>query len=156
MWTSLGPGLTGRVPMTQHWWFFYIFFSVSLIVKDDFLFLIISQLHIKDSCCVTLVKIIQQWYIFTDILIPKDKLNLIFWCFKVCDKTYSEFERLSSVAPPASKLANVISLSKTYWWVQSCWVQCHKTHLLTTLLPTMFCNCPWCNAACFKMTSQSN
>jgi len=60
------------------------------------------------------VKIIQQQCIFTVTIIPKDTLNLIFSCIKLSHETYSEFERLSNVATPAPKLANVTSLSKTH------------------------------------------
>lgn len=148
--------LTDRDPMTQHQWFFFLF-PVTLVVRDDtYFFLIIPQLHIKNFYFVMVVKIIQQWCIFTVILIPKDKLNLIFSCIKLSHKTCSEFERLSNVAPTASKLPNVIYLSKTHWWVQSCWVQCRKNCLLTTLVQMTFWNCPWCDIGCLKMMSQSN
>lgn len=62
-------------------------------------FLIISQLHIKNLYRGIVVKIIQQWCIFTVILIPKDTLNPVFSCIKLSHQTYSEFERLSNVAP---------------------------------------------------------
>lgn len=104
------------------------------VTERWFFFLIISQLHIKNLYHGMVVKIIQQWCIFTVILIPQDTLNLVFSCIKLSHKTYSKFEKTIQCSTPASKPANAIFLSKTHWWVWSCWVQCHKNNLLTIAL----------------------
>lgn len=108
--------------------YFFFLFPVTLIVRWCLLFFFstVSQVHIEILPCVKVEKMYSTMMCLYSILNTKDTRNLTFSFMKLHHKTYPEFERLPSVVSPESKLENVMSLSKTCWWVQSCWVQCHK------------------------------
>lgn len=123
-----------KVSFWPHWQRFYdstlivFFFFLHLPWQegDAYFFKAYLRSTLKFCLAQRWWKFTQQWCVFTVLLIPKDTSNLIFSCIKLHHKTYSEFERLLNAAPPESKLENVMSLSKTCWWVQSGQVQCHN------------------------------